>query len=133
MPQFPRGSQFPNEGFVQNAIEAHVTAEGYVLLQEGFTDLACRHPETGKRWVIEAKGHSSSVGVDFNTCLGQILKRMADDETASFGLAMPATPQYQRQMVQVSRRVRKALDLHWILVDESGAVTVLGPDALIPG
>jgi hypothetical protein len=36
-------------------------------------------------------------------------------------------------MVQVSRRVRKALDLHWLLVDESGAVTVLGPDALIPG
>lgn len=95
MPRFPRGNEFPNEGFVQQAIETYFTSLGYELLEEGFIDLACRHPETGHRWIVEAKGHSSSVGVDFNTCLGQILKRMGDEESAAFGVAMPATQQYR--------------------------------------
>ena len=73
------------------------------------------------------KGHSTAVGLDFNTCLGQLLKRMGDGETAHFGLVVPKTPQYERQIGSISRRVRQALDLHWILVSEGGSVEVLRP------
>lgn len=127
MPSFPRGTEFPNEGFVQNAIETYFTDQGFTLLEEGYTDLACVHPQTGERWVVEAKGHSKSLNVDFNTCLGQLLKRMHDDETARFGLALPNIPQYQRQIDLISRRVRNALNLHWLMVAEDGQVAVFGP------
>jgi hypothetical protein len=124
---FPRGSEFPNEGFVQQAIEGYFQGKGYTLLAEGYTDLACVDHKTGDRWVVEAKGHSASVGVDFNTCLGQLLKRMDDAEVAHFGLAVPKTAQYERQIGTLSRRVRKALDLHWLLVDQEGVVEIRGP------
>ena len=132
MPSFPRGNDFPNEGFVQKAIEAHFTAHGFTLLDEGYTDLTCRHPQTGERWVVEAKGYSKALNVDFNTCLGQLLKRMHEDESGRFGLALPNIPQYERQIGQISMRIRKALDLHWILVSEDGTVQVCAPEDSSP-
>ena len=127
MPSFPRGNDFPNEGFVQKAIEAYFTEQGFTLLDEGYTDLACVRPQTGERWVVEAKGHSKALNVDFNTCLGQLLKRMHDDESGRFGLALPDIPQYHRQIGLISRRVRHALNLHWILVAEDGRVVLYAP------
>lgn len=129
--KFPRGEGFPNEGFVLGAIERHFRSLGFALLDEGFTDFACIHRESGERWVIEAKGHSTDVGLDFNTCLGQLLKRMHDGESAKFGLAMPATPQYEKQIRQIGRKVREALGLHWLLINESGVVQLIGPSESI--
>ncbi len=130
--RFPLGTEFPAEGFVQHSIEAHFASQGYELLDEGYTDLACVDPQSGQRWVIEAKGHSSSIGLDFNTCMGQLLKRMLDDETARFGLALPDIPPYRKQLRQISRRVRRALNLHWLLVSSDAAVSIVGPEDVLP-
>ncbi len=103
-------------------------SRGFKLLEEGYTDLACIHPETGERWVIEAKGHSTGVGLDFNTCLGPLLKRMHDQESAKFGLAILAIDQYRKQISGIGSRVRRALHLHWILVAEDGVVSIISPE-----
>lgn len=129
---FPLGYEFPNEGFVQCAIETFFTSNGYRLLDEGYTDLACAHSETGERWLVEAKGKSMAIGTDFNSGLGQLLKRMRDEESAHFGLAMPDIPAYRRQVDQVSARVRRALELHWLFVAEDGAVQIIKPEITYP-
>lgn len=132
MSKFQRGPAFPNEQFVQEAVKTHFIAQGYTIVNEGHKDIVGVHPESGARWVVEAKGQSEAIGTDFNTCLGQLLKRMTDDEVALFGLAMPETPQYARQIKQISDRVRRMLQLHWLLVDESGGVRVVGPSEPFP-
>lgn len=92
MPQFPRGNHFPNEGYVHAAIEAHFTAAGYQLLQEGFTDLACCHPDTGKRWVVEAKGHSTGQVPGGGVISAAMLSRAPDQATrAADGNAVTAS------------------------------------------
>lgn len=75
---FPRGEAYPNEVFVQQAIEHHFVALGFRPEPAGFIDYVCVHPQTGERWVVEAKGKTTSVGLDFRTCLGQVVQRMDD-------------------------------------------------------
>jgi len=76
---YARGNEFPNEGFVQAAIENYFKNKGYELEIDKFADLVCVHPNEKKRWVIEAKGLSKSIGIDFRTGLGQILQKMTDE------------------------------------------------------
>ena len=54
--RFKLGTQFPAEGFVQRAIEAHFLKRGYARDDAGHADLVCTHPETGEKWRVEAKG-----------------------------------------------------------------------------
>ena len=127
MSKFQRGPGFPNEQFVQEAVKAHFIAQGFDIIVEGHKDVVAVHAESGNRWVVEAKGQTSDIGTDFNTCLGQILKRMTDDEVGRFGLAMPDTHKYASQIKQISNRVRRTLQLHWLIVREDGTVRVIEP------
>lgn len=72
----PRDECFPNETFVQKALEAHFQSRGFVAVSKGYTDLVVDHPESGERWVIEAKGETEAVGLDFRTGLGQLVQGM---------------------------------------------------------
>ena len=121
-------AEFPRESFVQRAIESYFIGQGYQIEQEGYIDLVCRHPETTVRWVIEAKGHTSDVGLDFRTCLGQIVQAMRDPAVC-YGVAVPDTPQYRAQCRLVSDWVRAALGLHWLLVATDGTIQIVAPDA----
>ncbi len=78
------------------------------------------------RWVIEAKGETSSTGLDFRTRLGQLLTAM-DEPANRYAVAVPDTPRFQRLTGQISPFVRRALGLHWIFVDQDGVVTVEPP------
>lgn len=124
--QYARGLDFPNEGFVQQAVEKHFHRLGFAEVPEGDADLACRHPETGERWVIEAKGETTAVGLDFRTGLGQLLQHM-EDRCAKHALAVPDTPKFRRQIDKVPGWARKALGIHWLVVGERGNVTVVPP------
>lgn len=125
--RYALGTSFPYEGFVQEAIERHFRSFGYVEETKGHVDLACRHPQTGQAWVVEAKGETSQVGLDFRTGLGQLLQRMSDPE-ATHALAVPDTPKFRLQVEAVPAWVREALGLHWLLVGETGQVDVISPD-----
>jgi hypothetical protein len=124
--QFKRGFDYPNEGFIQKAIEEYFESQGFKILNEKYTDLVCIHPETGMKWSVEAKGETKAIGLDFRTCLGQLLQRMSTEEVF-YGVAVPDMPAYRQQTDQVQAWVRKALNLHWLLVSEDGSVMVVGP------
>ena len=124
---FKRGIEFPNEGFVQKSIETHFFDSGFQPVDAGYTDLSCSHPETGEEWHIEAKGLTSSVGLDFRTGLGQLVQGMTD-ESVKYGLAVPNIPQYEIQCSRVRPWVRQRLGLHWILVNSDGNIRVIGPE-----
>jgi hypothetical protein len=80
----------------------------------------------GQRWIIEAKGETTQVGLDFRTGLGQLLQNMGDERTR-YGLAIPDTPRFAAQTARVSTWSRRALRLHWLVVSANGAVRIDGP------
>jgi hypothetical protein len=126
MANFRLGTDFPREGFVQQALERHFCAPDYEPLEVGQVDLACVHKPSGERWIIEAKGATVDVGLDFRTGLGQLVQAM-HDPSAKYGLAVPKTGKFMTQMGKVPDRVRQLLGIHWLIVDETGAVEILPP------
>ena len=128
MSSYPRGMEFPNEGFVQRAIESYFTAEGFTIRAGELADLVCVAESGQTRWVIEAKGASASIGLDFRTGLGQILSKMAE-RSVNYALAVPDIPQFAALCGQISGWVRKSLRLHWIFVNEDGSVGIFPPNS----
>jgi len=128
---YKRGVEFPHEGFVQAAIEAHFSTCGYATLPSGDPDLACTHPETGVSWVIEAKGLTSDVGLDFRTGLGQIIQRMTVPGNR-YAVAIPDLHSFVSQCRKVPDWVRAALGLHWLVVASDGTVREYQPDEPLP-
>ncbi len=122
-----------NESFVVEALKAHFGRAGFEVWPKeraGYVDLICEHLSDGLRWVIEAKGKTKNIGdirTDFCTGLGQILTRM-DNERALYALAVPDIPAFINQCRNVPGRVRRALGLHWIVVDEYGVLVFFDPD-----
>jgi len=125
--QFKNGTAFPSEGFVQQAIEAYFAHLGYSLHTDTDVDLICTASDGRAPWHIEAKGKTQQVGLDFRTCLGQLLQRMHLPH-AQHGVAVPNIDVYRRQIAKVSPWVVAALGLHWLLVDAAGSVTIVTPD-----
>ena len=123
MTSYKLGTEFPHEGFVQRAIDTHFQSLGFVMGSKGHVDLVCDHPTTRERWIIEAKGETSDVGLDFRTGLGQLIQAM-DEGEAMYGIAIPDTPKFRYQLAKVSTRVREVLGLHWVVVAASGTVRV---------
>lgn len=125
--QYRRGDEFPHEGFVQGAIEVHFGKAGYLLDTSTHVDLLCTHPVTGDAWHIEAKGKTTAIGLDFRTCLGQLLQRMSQPQVRH-GIALPDMPQYRTQTEQVCTWVVDRLGLHWLFVGEDGTVEIVYPN-----
>lgn len=111
---------------MQEALERHFAS--FQPIEGSWADIACVDTH-GKRWVIEAKGETSDTGLDFRTDLGQLIQGM-DDPGTHYALAMPDTVKFERQRQQVPPWVRAALGLSWILVNESGELTVQPPPGL---
>lgn len=126
---YKRGDEFPHEGFVQGAIERHFEKDGYSLDTSTYVDLLCTHQVTGEAWHIEAKGKTAAIGLDFRTCLGQMLQRMSQQHVRH-GVALPDMPQYRSQTEQVSTWVTDRLGLHWLFVAEDGTVEIVHPNRL---
>lgn len=122
-----RGYEFPNEGYVQLAIEKHFSTLGFQNDTDGDADLISVHPLTNERWVVEAKGSTAAIGLDFRTALGQLLQRI-DETTDKYAIAVPNIPQFIRQCQLVSPWVRNKLNLYWLLIKKDGVVTIIGPD-----
>lgn len=127
---FKRGTDFPNEGFVDAAVHRWAVSLGCsgLVRAEGYG----RQPDlvavraNGRRLVIEAKGRTTSIGVDFNTGLGQLLKHM-DAEPADYAIAVPDIPAFHTQLALVPDRVRRLLRMSWLIVDAKGQVREVPP------
>jgi hypothetical protein len=122
---FRLGNELPHEGFVQAALESHF---GSCERQHvGHVDFACVDV-AGRRWLIEAKGETRDIGLDFRTGLRQLLQG-APSPGWTLALAMPDTPGFARQRNRTPEWIRDALHLHWMLVQDDGSVTVEPPNS----
>jgi len=128
---FKNPTVFPNEAFVQKAIHEFFGRAGYLDTKDGYADFVCHHPTSGERWIVEAKGLTSSVGLDFNTGIGQILRRMKEPSW-NYGYALPLIPPFVRACNDLPSHVRHVINLHLIFVAENGAVTIIKPGDPIP-
>ncbi len=127
MLKFHNPNEFPYEAFVERRVSEHFQNAGYEVSTEiAFLDLHFKSAGKGGEWRIECKGETSSIGVDFNTGIGQILKRM-DDENSNYALALPETQKFRRQTKQIPPAVRKKLKLYWIWVNEKGDIKIENP------
>ena len=123
-------AEFPREAFVQLAIETHFREHGFLAKDSGHVDLECKHPETGESWLIEAKGETSAVGLEFRTGLGQLVHRITDGNT-NYGIAVPETSKFLRQCEHVSQYVRERLNLYILIIRPTGEVKIVPPSASI--
>ena len=115
---------------MQAALENHFRERGFTIEAAGDIDLRCTHPDTCERWHIEAKGKTTQPGLDFRTCLGQLIQRIRDKETL-YGIALPDIPQYAAQIDAMSNWVVDALRIHWLLVSPDGSVRIMRP-SMVP-
>ncbi|MBK6005947.1 hypothetical protein JJB11_07550 [Ramlibacter ginsenosidimutans] len=123
MTTYKRGSSWPNEGFVQAAVEAFFRGSGFEIEKHKTIDVVCSHMKTGDQWRVEAKGLTTAVGLDFRTGLGQLVQGM-NEQSMHYGLAVPDIPQFRRQVQAVPSWVAEKLRIHWLYVREDGSVNV---------
>ena len=124
--RYKSGDEFPSEHFVQASIEKYFSALGFVLDTSTHVDLLCSHPSTDEKWHIEAKGLTSQPGLDFRTCLGQLLQRMKDEKT-NYGIAVPKLPKYIDQIDLIAPWVVNRMGLNWLLVEADGSIAIVAP------
>ncbi len=76
----------------------------------------------GERVYAEAKGRTTSPGLDVDTLYGQLLRRMpvAEDPRATFAVVVPT--EAARAALRVPARVRRILRVRVFEVDSAGAV-----------
>jgi hypothetical protein len=129
--RYQRGVLFPNEGFVQARIEEYFSSLGFIGEARDSADYAGRHPKSGECWVVEAKGVSKNVRVDFCTALGQIIQHWSG-VSIRYGLAFPFTAHYLGQCGKLSSSLRSHLNLYLLLVNEEGRIEVIGPSDPVP-
>jgi hypothetical protein len=125
--RYHKTNEFPNEAFVQQANEVYFTEQGFQIEHGGYSDLVCRDVKRGQKWIIEVKGQTSAVRLDFRTGLGQLLQDMQDPK-ALYDLAVPNIPAFVEQCRRVSDWVRQTLYLHWLLIESDGEVTMIPAD-----
>lgn len=123
---FKRNASFPHEAFVRLAIQTHFNSSGYQRIDVPHSDYACVHPANGVQWVIEAKGETYEIGVDFRSGLGQLVQR-ATTPNVRYAIALPNIPQFISQCKQVSTWVRVSIGIYWLIVSEDGSVITVPP------
>jgi len=77
--------------------------------------------------MIQVKGKTKAIGVDFNTCLGQIIKNMTNPDH-KHAIAFPDINEYWEQVRKIPFWVRKKLNLYVIFVNEFEDVRLIHPN-----
>ncbi len=105
-----------------DAFEAWLLAEGWAVDREvEFVDLRAEHPD-GRLLYVEAKGHTTSPGLDVDTLYGQLLRRMKPEEAkARYAVVVPTSVLTAAQ--RVSPAVQQALCIDLFTVDDTGRVS----------
>lgn len=78
---YKKSSDYPNECFIQKAVEQYFERLGYIKQKIAYSDYVGINPSTNEKWVVEAKGETAAIGLDFRTCLGQVVQRMEESST----------------------------------------------------
>lgn len=116
---------FPYETYVEASVTGWLFSQGFEIIKNRPIDVFATKADGDllEVWHIECKGLTSQNTVDFCTGIGQLLKRMSSQETR-YAIALPDLPVFRKQVAQFAPWVCSALNLHWLWIDDSGAVRV---------
>ena len=89
--------------------------------------MVCICEKSKSKWIIEAKGKTAAVGLDFRTGLGQLVQRMKEQDS-NYAIAVPETAQFIKQCSVISKWVRVSLNIHIIFVDMQGNIRIVYPN-----
>lgn len=115
-----------DEQVVVDAVCAWLRADGWTVRTEvHWVDVLAERG--GRTLMIEAKGSTSSPGLDIDTAFGQLLRRMQpiDDTMLRFGLAVRDEPRSVRAAQRIPARVLSLLRIDLYAVAEDGTVREL--------
>ncbi|QRN85831.1 hypothetical protein JR334_00925 [Clostridia bacterium] len=124
MKYFKKEKVYPNEAFIQEAIENYFSNEGFEIQKDGQIDLIAE--KNDEKWIIEAKGMTSQITVDFNTCIGQLVKNM-ESSTWNYAIAIPYEDKYKVQCMKLPDYFRNNNNLYIIIVNENAQIKVITP------
>jgi len=124
MKHFKKSNVYPNEAFIQEAIEQHFVMNGFSIEKDGQIDLIAE--KNDEKWIVEAKGMTSQINVDFNTCIGQLAKSMASP-LMNYAIALPNEIKYKHQSMKLPNYFRTISNLHIIVVDENAQIHIIQP------
>lgn len=122
MKYFKKDNIFPNEAFIQKSLEKYFEERGYIIEKDGQVDLIAT--KGSDMWIIEAKGMTEQVGLDFNTCIGQLVKSMTSGQN-KYAIAIPRHIKYKRQCELLSTYFRELVQLNILVVDSEGKVEII--------
>lgn len=115
-----------DEARIVDAFDTWLTEHGWLTQREvDFVDIAA--DRDGRRLYVEAKGRTTSPGLDIDTLYGQLLRRMPGKSVGEdlFAVVVPGSAVATAE--RVPPRVRKLLRIEIYGVDETGRVTHAGP------
>lgn len=120
-----RANMIGDEARVVEAFCAWLEARGWsVEREQAFVDvLATRGAD---RIFAEAKGRTTSPGLDVDTLYGQLLRRLPGDAVGRDVFAVVVPDVAVRFAERVPAEVRAALNIHVYGVAENGAVSYVG-------
>lgn len=110
------------EAHVVAALSAWLTERGWSVTTE-IDYLDIRAERGDERLYVEAKGRTSSPGLDVDTMFGQLLRRMTD-ETARYGVVVP-DGRPLTAVLRIPEPVRRRLRIEVYAVSDDGTVTAL--------
>jgi len=124
MKYYKKDNKYPNEAFIQEAIENYFSNEGFVIEKDGQIDLIAE--KSDEKWIVEAKGMTSQITVDFNSCLGQLVKSMVSP-VWNYAIAIPYEDKYKVQCMKLPKYFRNNNNLHIIVVSENAQIKIIMP------
>ena len=104
------------------AFRSRLEREGWAVEAEvDFCDLLAE--KNGARLYVEAKGRTTSPGLDIDTMYGQVLRRMPIEEDLNARFAVVVPDRALAAALRVGERVRRLLRIEVYAVDEKDAVS----------
>lgn len=131
---------YPNESFVVNSVVRYLQSEGFddIIVEVEDEDIKQRNLsqflyrvdilafKDDEEWRIECKGDAGNPSTDFDTLLGDILRRM-DDARPHYAVAMPDIKGYETKSTKLPKLIRAKLKLRYIWVEKDGTVRIDEP------
>ncbi|MFV9452360.1 hypothetical protein ACNJ7E_02650 [Rhodococcus sp. NM-2] len=103
-----------------------LSSQGWVVGTEvDFVDILAE--KDGHRLYVEARGAMTAPGLDVDTAIGQLVRRMPSeaDQSVSFALVVRDEPRSVEAAVRAPQRVLDLLGMALYAVDEDGGVRQL--------
>ena len=95
-------------------------------------DLICSDPDSGVRWVVQAVGLLEDTDIEpadqLHLALGRLVAAI-DAPDSIYALAVPDGQPFDRLRAAVSAEATQRVQLHWLIVDETGEVSAERPPA----